>query len=179
MKSNLKPFGGYHGTNMNSTFRHILSSQENYFQLLYPLLDYHDDIAKPAFLLLNRLPTNFQIFADIIKLRGVRDVQNPGERDWRYVLDQRSKYKLMYSLTIVECFIAADDNACSQRKKDMLEKLWSHESDLMRYKKTWVSDFIVYGGLAQLNATYDVFASYCEDKFLQINELEIIEERKN
>lgn len=146
--------------------RYILSTNTEYFHLLFSLLGYGDQVAVEAWKLLNRLPTSPQIFADIVQLKGVRDVPE-SEKTWRHILDSSSSYKLLYALHVIEYLMEDEEekeNKVEEANKNVegedtaSQLLWSRNPELVKYKKTWQTDFIYYKGFDHLFQIFNSLA---------------------
>ena len=82
--------------------RYIITTNQEYFKLLFSLLDFGGKIAIEAWKLLNRLPTSPDVFRNLVELKGVRNSQS---RDWNLIIDSKSNYKLLYALYAIEYFM--------------------------------------------------------------------------
>jgi len=133
--------------------RYIISTNEEYFKLIFSLLDFGGKIAIEAWKLLNRLPTSPQIFADIVALHGVRD---QAEKKWNNILDPNSAYKMLYALHVIEYLM--EDEGEEDSDEQTSNYLWSSDPKLAEYKKNWRADFIVYGGFDHLFKIFNHFA---------------------
>ena len=134
--------------------RFILSTNNQYFPLLFSLLDHGGKLAVETWKLLNRLPTSPQTYVDIVQLTGVREAADK-ERDWKHVLDPSSSYKLLYALQLIEYLMEnehieankRDEGAQEERSEELLE---TKDPKFEEHKKNWQADFISYGGLDYL-----------------------------
>jgi len=78
--------------------RYILSSSNQYFNLLFQSLNLEDIVAEKIWKLLQRLPTNPELSKGLVSL----DVVNTPNPNWDSLLDSKSVYKLLYALQIIE-----------------------------------------------------------------------------
>jgi hypothetical protein len=101
--------------------------------------------------LINRLPTSPQEFSKIVKLEGIRGVE---EKNWNLILDQNSNYKLLYNLQIIEYLM---DNNNIQEDKDFHSFLTGNNEELIGLIQSWRSDFINFGGFDHLVQIYHTF----------------------
>lgn len=123
--------------NVNLLARHIISSHNEYFELLYSLLDCEDYIAVKALDQLDRLPTNPQTFADTVMLKGIRGITNQNERNWSCIFDINTKYKLLYALKLVEYLIVSTSlSQDNSQEQESLHELWSQNATLLEYGET-------------------------------------------
>ena len=141
--------------------RYLISANDEYFELIFSLLDFGGKIAIETWKLLNRLPTSPHMFAEIVLLKGVREATDPAKRDWNHILDLESKYKLLYALHIIE-YLMEDDEAETEEEdegeKQTSQLLWARDPKLQEYKKTWQADFIIYGGFVHLFKIFNIYA---------------------
>ena len=144
-----------------SLARYIISANDEYFQLIFSLLNFGGKISIEAWKLLNRLPTSPQVFADVVMLKGVREAEGPAARDWNSILDLSSKYRLLYALHMIEYLMEDDEtdqDEESEEKSQIGQLLFAKNPKLLEYKKTWQADFIVYGGFEHLFKIFNIFA---------------------
>ena len=133
--------------------RYFLITNQEYFKLIFSLLDYGGKIAIEAWKLLNRLPTSPEIFKEIIQLKGVRGEQS---KNWDLILDSNSIYKLLYTLHVIE-FLMEDENEKDSGEESILDILSTEDSKFQEYKKQWRSDFIENGGFEHLFKIFNKF----------------------
>ena len=126
--------------------RYFISTSEEYFKMIFSLLDYGGKIAIEAWNLLNRLPTSPEIFKVIIQLEGVRGQQ---KKNWDLILDSNSIYKLLYTLHVIE-FLMEDENEKDAGEESVLDFFGKDDPKFQEYKKQWRSDFIENGGFEHL-----------------------------
>ena len=147
--------------------RYILTTNTEYFQIFFSLLDFGSKIAIETWKLLNRLPTSHQVFSEIVRLKGIRESPTI-EKDWSQVLDPSSGFKLLYALQVIEYLMEdeLDMEALEDQNNPNIEStdqssylLWAKDPELMQYKKTWQADFIYYGGFDYL---FKIFHNYSE-----------------
>ena len=133
--------------------RYYLTTNQEYFKLIFSLLDYGGKIAIEAWKLLNRLPTSPEIFKEIIQLKGVRGEQ---KKNWELILDSNSIYRLLYTLHVIE-FLMEDENEKDSAEEPALEIFSSDDPKFQEYKKQWRSDFIENGGFEHLFQIFNKF----------------------
>ena len=133
--------------------RYFLTMNQEYFKLIFSLLDYGGKIAIEAWKLLNRLPTSPELFKEIIELKGVRGEQS---KNWDLILDSNSIYKLLYTLHVIE-FLMEDENEKDPGEESILEILSSDDPKIQEYKKQWRADFIANGGFEHLFRIFNKF----------------------
>jgi hypothetical protein len=75
----------------------LLSRDEEFFKMLFDLLDREGQIAKDTWELVKRLQINVNIYNKLVALEDVKLRQ-----DWKELLDEKSPFKLLYSLFIIE-----------------------------------------------------------------------------
>ena len=132
--------------------RYIISRQQEYFHEIFSLLDCGGVVATEAWKLLNRLPTSPEIFSDILLLTGVKETS---EKAWDHILDSNSTYRLLYALHVIEYLMEGDDaDDENEEEGDALIK----EAKLLECKKTWKTDFIIYGGFDHLFKIFNKFS---------------------
>jgi len=133
--------------------RYIISTNKEYFHIIFSLLDFGGKIAIEAWKLLNSLPTSSEIFADIVSLKGIREAE---QKNWDHILDSSSTYKMLYALHVIE-YLMEDEGEIEDESKET-HHLWSNNPKLAEYKKNWRADFIVYGGFDHLFKIFNIFA---------------------
>jgi len=133
--------------------RYIISQDDQYFSIIFSLLDMGGKIATEAWKLLNRLPTSKQIYQDIVQLKGIRD---ENEKNWNLILNTESTYKLLYSLHAIE-YLMEDDGDDEEDEESNFLSL--QDPKMLEYKKNWRADFIVYGGFDHLFKIFNKYAN--------------------
>jgi len=131
--------------------RYILSTNEEYFSLIFSLLDFGGKIAIEAWKLLNRLPTSPKIFADVVTLKGVRET---ADKKWELILDPNSAYKMLYALHVIEYLMEDDEEEANEQENH----LYVADPKFLEYKKNWRADFIIYGGFDHLFKIFNHYA---------------------
>jgi hypothetical protein len=76
--------------------KHLIAAKQEYFELLFALLAKGTQkLVEPVWELLQKLPVNHKLHADIKELRGAQE-------SWDRLLDSSSAHKLLYSLKIID-----------------------------------------------------------------------------
>jgi hypothetical protein len=83
----------------------MLSTHEAFFQLMFLLLDEDREVAAEVWLTLNRLPPSQAVMDRVLKLV-------PG--DWSGIFPQKSPYRLLYSLKLIEFLLSEDAESSGQ-----------------------------------------------------------------
>ena len=126
--------------------RRLLSTNAAYFDLLFALLSLHAPaVVSDAWALLQTLPVNAKLEADIHTLRGrVADADAPAPA-WEEVLDARAPLKLLYALQILDKHMdslegSTDDGAAAAG------------GATGELAAPWTRAFVAAGGLAHLHS---------------------------
>jgi len=119
--------------------RYLISQSNEYYHILFNLIEEKGRIAEDVWKLLNRLPTSPEILNKVMSLEGVKSVESP---NWKVLLDMNNNYLLLYCLNVFE-YLMEDECA----KEHQLE------SDHFR------TNFIQYGGFEHL---FKIFKAYNE-----------------
>lgn len=86
--------------------RYQLSHNNDYFNLLFTLLDRPDESSQTAWNLIQQLSTNPQTYKRILDLQLTKDGSNNVE--WDKFIDSSSIYKLLYNFQIIESLMEED-----------------------------------------------------------------------
>lgn len=84
--------------------RLLMTSNMDFFHLLFDALAAPSSVAAPAWDLLQRLPTNADMVASFAQVPAADSTV-----DWAQLLDSRTPFKLLYALQVVESFMQAPD----------------------------------------------------------------------
>ncbi len=84
--------------------RLLMTSNLDFFHLLFDALAAPSEVAAPAWELLQRLPTNAEMMERFSKVP-----ETEGPVTWSDLLDSRTAFKLLYALQVVESFLQAPD----------------------------------------------------------------------
>jgi hypothetical protein len=137
----------------------ILSNKEEYFDLLFDLLNLGvTEINVQAWNLLTQIPVNKKLY------KSIKDLEIKEEKDWDALMDSENMYKLLYSLQIINSLICSPDN-------DQIDETELQE----RYE--WRLKFLRLGGFDHLLRIL-LEHSYVEDS-LKLQRKSRSQRRKN
>lgn len=127
-----------------------INLKNDYVEMLFSLLKSEDTVAIKALELLNRLPTNHRILADIISLKGIRDIPDSEKPDWSNTLDKNNVYLVSYCLNIINYLLDLNIFTDNEAESEELEILGPQDPRLLQYRETWSLDFLTLGGFEHL-----------------------------
>jgi hypothetical protein len=128
--------------------RYILSANAAYFNLLFASLNLHDaGIVSQIWSLLQRLPTNPDLFSSLHSLERVRNSSS----EWDTLLDSRHINQLLYSLQILETLTEPSEESEEERANRLPERI------------AWRKNFLLFGGFQHLYRTLVARSNICDD----------------
>ncbi|EGR27434.1 hypothetical protein IMG5_196170 [Ichthyophthirius multifiliis] len=117
--------------NIEQMPRYLLSRDENFFQMIFCLLD-KESLAEDAWMLLSRLPISPILYNQILDCKGA---------DWEIILGNKSVYKQLYNLHLMEYLM---EDQIDNNKEENKQK--NEDDQEFLKKKNWRADFIKLGG---------------------------------
>ncbi|KRW99755.1 Armadillo-type fold [Pseudocohnilembus persalinus] len=101
--------------------RYILSKDEQFFKLIFILLDQKGQVANETWKLVSRLPPSPIIYKKIVALQEVREAQNK-EEAWNKYLSLEHKYTLLYNLLVIEHLLESNLESSQQNSGNQIQQ---------------------------------------------------------
>ena len=93
--------------------RHMISADEEQFNILMGLLDRNDETTSDVWNLIRSLATNQSMYKQVVSLSGSRDAN--GKLDWNQFFNSGSSYKQIYIQEIIEELMESGQGDMNQR----------------------------------------------------------------
>lgn len=147
--------------------RYCLSKDPEFFEALEKMMDITPTLANEGYNFINLLMTNSKIYQQIIKLKIDDESKNfekvidplsnnPDEKIWPKIFDNKNNNKLLYTLQIVESIIEdielyRDNIDSNDHDLALFEEENLSLENIKNLKNQWLNDFFTTGGFDYLN----------------------------
>jgi ubiquitin carboxyl-terminal hydrolase 34 len=132
--------------------RYIMSLSEEYFDLLFQMLELGGDTMQRVWSLLMRLPTDPRVLEAIEGLEAIKGGDSGGWNGWERLFDPTSTFRLLYALQIAGAFIETGEEVQQPVTTVDGETPPAAESDESSTRAMWRQRFLSKGGFKHMHS---------------------------